>query len=219
MINMRNLYGNESVKIKWQGRIKSIQPRTRVWRYVTDNRTHYHIGYNIFLDGEGDEGLEAFAVAISEKQQLKGQFRIGDYISGTAWTKKYPEREYGDYYRAGSLKVIERDNKKEETICPWTGELPEMAVYEYRGARMLSKSQWKGKCFTCYYATMSNVEIQWDFDRDIKKYRFEPFCYGPKSCKYYKSGRARSVPYKGRDSAMDTGWLDDICTENRGWDE
>lgn len=29
--------GNESIKIKWQGRIKSIQPRTRVWRYVTDN--------------------------------------------------------------------------------------------------------------------------------------------------------------------------------------
>lgn len=81
---MNNIYGNESVKIKWQGQIKSIQPRTRVWRYVTDNRTHYHIGYNVFLEGESDEGLQSFAVAISEKQQLKGQFRIGDFISGTA---------------------------------------------------------------------------------------------------------------------------------------
>lgn len=216
---MRNPYGNESVKIKWQGQIKSIQPRTRVWRYVTDNRTHYHIGYNVFLEGESDEGLQSFAIAISEKQQLKGQFRIGDIISGTAWTKKYPEREYSDYYRAGALKVIEREVVKEKTVCPWNGPLPEMEVYEYRGARMLSNSLWKSKCFTCYYATMANVEIQWDFDRDIKKYRFESFCYGPKACKYYKPGRSRTVPYKGRDSAHDTGWLDEVCTENRGWDD
>ena len=43
---------------------------------------------------------------------------------------------------------------------------------------------------------MANVEIQWDFDNDIKKYRFESFCYGPKSCKYYKFGRPPLVPYK-----------------------
>ncbi len=216
---MRNRFGNESVKIKWKGRIVSIQPRTRVWRYVTDNRTHYHIGYNLFLEGLSDEGVESFAVAISEKQQLKGAFRIGDIISGTAWTKKYPEREYADYYRAGDLKILERSTQVEETSSPWTGPLPEMDVYEYRGARMLSKSLWKGKCFTCFYAAMSNVEIQWDFDKNIKKYRYESFCYGPKSCKYYKPGSARSVPYKGRGSALDTGWLDDLCTENRGWDD
>ncbi|MDF2945109.1 MAG: hypothetical protein K0S01_3967 [Herbinix sp.] len=28
---------------------------------------------------------------------------------------------------------------------------------------------------------MANAEIQWDFDRNLKRYRFEPFCYGPKS--------------------------------------
>ena len=31
-------------KVKWSGIILSIQPRTTVWRYVLDNRTHYHIG-------------------------------------------------------------------------------------------------------------------------------------------------------------------------------
>lgn len=216
---MRNINVNDSLKTKWQGRIVSIQPRTRVWRYVTDNRTHYHIGYNLFLEGVSDQDYCSFVIAISEIQQIKGEFRIGDIISGTAWTKKYPEREYADYYRAGALKIIERSKIVDETTSPWNGQLPEMEVYEYRGARMLSKSLWKGKCFTCYYATMSNVEIQWDFDRDIKKYRFESFCYGPKSCKYHKPGRERTVPYKGRDSAVDTGWLDDICTENRGWDD
>lgn len=216
---MRYTEADESSKINWQGIIRSIQPRTRVWRYVTDNRTHYHIGYNVFLVGESDEGLTEFCVAISEKQQQKAGFQIGDRIQGTAWTKKYPEREFADFYRAGSLKIIHKVVEAVETICPWTGQLPDMLIYEERGARMLSRSRWESKCFICIWATMSNVEIQWDFDRDIKKYRFESFCYGPKSCKYYKMGRARSVPYKNRDSALDTGWLDDMCTENREWDD
>ncbi|WP_148637845.1 hypothetical protein [Acetobacterium wieringae] len=25
----------------------TIQPRTEVWRYLTDNHTHYHMGYNL----------------------------------------------------------------------------------------------------------------------------------------------------------------------------
>lgn len=216
---MRYIDENESYKLKWQGVVMSVQARTRVWRYVTDNRTHYHIGYNLFIEGESEEGLTEFSVAISEKQYVKGQFRIGDTIKGTAWTKNYPEREFADYYRVGALKVLSSNEELSETTCPWTGLPPTMETYEWRGARMLSKSLWKGKCFTCYYATMSNVEIQWDFDRDIKKYRFESFCYGPKSCKKYKMGRARSVPYKGRGSSSDTGWLDDLCTENRDWDE
>lgn len=32
-------------------------------------------------------------------------------------------------------------------------------------------------------------------------------------------GRARAVPYKGRGSALDEGWLDEICTENRDDEE
>ena len=80
---------------------------------------------------------------------------------------------------------------------------------------MLSKSAWKGKCFQCIWANMANVTIQYDFDRNLVRYRFETFCYGPLSCKYYKMGPARSVPYKGRDSASDEGWLDEICVQYR----
>lgn len=216
---MRYSDENDSIKIKWEGTIRSIQPRTRVWRYITHNRTHFHVGYNIFFAGKSEEGLTEFSIAISEKQQQKGNFQIGDRLKGTAWTKRYPKREFADYYRAGSLKILQRDEKPIRKTCPWTGRVPEMDTYEKRGARMLSKSLWKGKCFTCYWATMSNVEIQWDFDRNIKRYRFESFCYGPKSCKNYKMGRSRSVPYKNRDSATDDGWLDAICTENRDWDD
>ncbi|KNZ41315.1 hypothetical protein [Acetobacterium bakii] len=216
---MKRFEENESHKINWHGKIKAIQPRTRVWRYVTDNRTHYHLGYNLLVNGDCDEGKTDFWVAISEKQQQKAGFQIGDNVAGSGWTKKYPKREFADYYRAGALKTLDREKALSQTACPWTGPLPAMQTYEDRGARMLSKSAWQGKCLTCFWAAMANVEIQWDFDRDIKKYRFETYCYGPKSCRNYKMGRARSVPYKDRGSAIDDGYLDELCTEGRGWDE
>ncbi len=207
---------NTSSKVNWKGRITSIQPRTRVWRYLTDNRTHYHLGYNLFIEGQSNDSKKQFTVAISEKQQLKGLFRIGDLLEGTAWTKKYEEREFADYYRAGSLKLLDRVNETFEVISPpWIMIPPSIQIYEERGARILSKSLWKTKCFKCIWANMANVEIQWDFDKDIKKYRFETFCYGPKSCKYYKMGRPRVVSYKNRGSALDDGYLDELCTEGR----
>ena len=84
---MRGIEENRSQRIKWHGRILTIQPRTRVWRYLTDNRTHYHIGYNLLINGASDEGKTAFWVAISEKQQQKYGFQIGDTIAGSGWTK------------------------------------------------------------------------------------------------------------------------------------
>lgn len=206
-------------KIKWQGTVVAIQPRTRVWRYLTHNRTHYHIGYNLFLDGSTNGFDGRFAVAISEKQQQNDKFRIGDMVQGTAWTKQYPEREYADFYRAGALKRIAADNATIAYPPPWIMALPDMQTYEWRGARMLSQSLWKTKCFQCVWAAMANVEIMWDFERKINKYRFESFCYGPKSCKLYKMGRSRAVPYKGGESALDVGDMDENCTFRRGFDE
>ena len=57
---------NESDKIEWQGTIISIQPRTTVWRYRLDNRTHYHRSYNLFFDGEANGIVTQFSVAISK---------------------------------------------------------------------------------------------------------------------------------------------------------
>ncbi len=211
---------NASTKVNWEGKVLSIQPRTRVWRYLTDNRTHYHLGFNLFIEGCSDEGKNQFVVAISEKQLLKGLFRIGDAIKGTAWTKQYEEREFADYYRAGSLKLINRAEGELETRkAPWIMMPPQMHVYELRGARLLSKKLWETKCFKCIWANMANVEVQWDFDREVKKYRFETFCYGPTSCRLYKMGRGRSVAYKNRGSVIDDGTLDEHCTADRGEDD
>ncbi|MDD3050698.1 MAG: hypothetical protein PHR06_06075 [Candidatus Cloacimonetes bacterium] len=214
-----NQTDKKSVKVNWQGKVVSIQPRTRVWRYLIDNRTHYHIGYNLFLADEEDAG-KTFSVAISEKQLAKGLFRVGDILKGTAWTKIYKQREFADYYRVGSIEIISRESRKSEKLPPpWIITVPSLQIYEERGARQLSKSRWNTKCFQCIWANMANVEVQWDFDRNIKKYRFESFCYGPKSCKFYTMGKPRPVSYKNLGPVHDEGWLDDICTERRGEDE
>jgi len=220
MTMIKNIFENTSFKVNWQGEIVSIQSRTRVWRYLTDNRTHYHIGYNLFIVGDSSEEKKQFSVAISEKQQSKGLFRIGDVLKGTAWTKQYEEREFADYYRAGSLKLLDRAFENFDMISPpWMIMPPTMQTYQERGARLLSKSLWKTKCYKCIWANMANVEIQWDFNKNIKRYRFETFCYGPKTCKFYKMGRPRSVPYKNRGSAIDDGCLDELCTEERDDDD
>lgn len=33
----RDINENTSIKVNWQGEIVSIQPRTRIWRYLTHN--------------------------------------------------------------------------------------------------------------------------------------------------------------------------------------
>ncbi len=72
--------GEEQRKIAYQGIIASVQPRSNVWRYRLDNRTHSHTGYNIFLTGTADGEDSKFVVAISEKQQEKHRFHIGGLI-------------------------------------------------------------------------------------------------------------------------------------------
>lgn len=205
---------NVQKKIVFSGMIKSIQPRSDVWRYKLDNRTHNTIGYNIFLTGEADGEHRDYVVAISEKQFFKLACSIGDMIQGTGWTKKHPQIEYADYYRAGALKVIK---KGENPLAkePWQGDIPALEVYDWRGCRILDKRRWGTKCFVCKWAAMANVAIEYEFGVH-QKFRFETFCYGPKNCKNYLMGKPRSVTYKGEGPYYDEGFLDDICTERRG---
>lgn len=154
---------NTQVKIEFSGTIRSVQPRSNVWRYRLDNRTHSMTGYNLFLSGTAEGAEKDFAVAISEKQMMKFHFHIGDEIGGTAWTKMYPKLEYADYYRVGGLKkIITAPDPDEDAHEPWVGEVPELSVYDWRGCRMLDSRSWKGKCFTCKWACMANVAIEYN---------------------------------------------------------
>ena len=206
-------------KISFSGVILSVQPRSNVWRYRLDNRTHRMTGYNIFLRGTAEGVEKDFSVAFSEKQQQKFHFHIGDKISGTAWLKKCPKLEYADYYRPGALKKLsEAPAPDENTSSPWIGEVPALSVYDWRGCRMLAQTSWKNKCFTCKWACMANVTIEYNWGK-TQKYRFESFCYGPRSCRLYNMGKPRTVPCKDCDGLYDEGWLDEICTERRKDDD
>ena len=116
----------EQIKVAWTGTVVSIQPRSTVWRYLIDNRTHRECGYNVFLKGSvaplesGDflwdvdsyceshraNALYDYSVAISDKQAQKLLISIGDELKGTAWTTLYPETEFASFYRAGGLKKL-----------------------------------------------------------------------------------------------------------------
>jgi hypothetical protein len=136
----------------------------------------------------------------------------------SAWTKKYPKWEYADFYRAGNLKKTNAVTAEEESAPPWTGETPAVEKYNWRGCRMLARRNWGKRCFTCKWAAMANVAIEYDWGRR-QKYRFESFCYGPRSCPFYDMGAPRAVPYKDCGEDYDQGWMDDICTQNRKDDD
>lgn len=75
-------------KISFSGTVISVQPRSNVWRYKLDNRTHSMTGYNIFISGETAGEQRNFAVAISEKQQMKIQKTGRENalpVNGRAW--------------------------------------------------------------------------------------------------------------------------------------
>lgn len=206
-------------KVRFRGTVRAVEVRSDVWRYKLDNRTHSHKGYNVFLAGEVDGVEREFSLAISEKQQQKWGFRIGDVASGTAWTKLHPKREYADFYRVAAVRFETYDpDPHESTSAPWTGEVPSLDVYRTRQCRMLDTRRYKGKCRSCKWAAMANVVIEYDFGVS-QRLRFESFCYGPKSCPLYAMGRPRSVPYKGISGLLDEGWLDEDMTAHRDWDE
>jgi len=52
-----------------------------------------------------------------------------------------------------------------------------------------------------------------------KRYRYEAFCYGPKSCPVYKPGPTRKVPGRKGMSWEEEDWIDEEATAHRGPDE
>ncbi|MEZ5358344.1 MAG: hypothetical protein R3F48_05890 [Candidatus Zixiibacteriota bacterium] len=53
----------------------------------------------------------------------------------------------------------------------------------------------------------------------IKDYRFETFCYGPKSCKLYRAGAVRKVPGRNGIVWEEEDWVEEDYTSNRGPDD
>jgi hypothetical protein len=64
------------------------------------------------------------------------------------------------------------------------------------------------------------VEITLDqWNPDQKRYRYETFCYGPKSCPLYRPGPTRKVAGRSGMTYEEEDWVDADETAHRGPDE
>lgn len=206
-------------KVAWQGTVVGVQPRIRLTRSF-DERYHTYLGYVLRLQGQiGDEQGE-FLVGIGKAAQTKHQFRVGDKVSGRSAPVINPKMEPVDYYKTAGLKVVRQAAAGEQTPPPWHGVPPELEVYRERGHRRLGAHTYKAKCLSCIWGCQMAVEMIVDhWNPQQKRYRSETFCYGPKSCSFYKAGPTRKVPGRKGMSWEEEDWVDEDATSHRTMDE
>ena len=181
-------------KITWQGTLISVQPRIRLLRSF-DQRNHSHLGYSLRIQGTILDEEKELLVGIGKGAHAKHQFRAGDIVSGKAVPVADERMEPVDFYKASALNVVERAGEESSPPPPWLGIPPELPVYRERGHRRLDARTYQAKCVTCIWGCRMPVEMiidQWNPSQ--VRYRFETFCYGPKSCPLHRAGATRKVP-------------------------
>jgi len=206
-------------KITWQGTLLSVQPRIRLLRSF-DQRNHNYLGYALRLQGTIGDDEREFTVGIGKAAQAKHQFRAGDILSGKAQPVADARLEPVEFYKASGLKLIERAADVLPLPPPWFGVPPELPVYRHRGHRRLDARTYEAKCLACIWGGRMPVEMiidQWNPSQ--KRYRFETFCYGPKSCSLYKAGPTRKVPGRKGMTWEEEDWVDEDATAHRGEDD
>lgn len=207
------------VKVPWSGKIISVQPRIRLTRSF-DQRTHSYLGYTLTIQGSIDGEERTFTVGIGKESQAKHQFKAGEVVSGKSDEVQDPRSDVSEYYKTSELRLLEKRVEPTELPPPWLGTPPALEVYRQRGHRRLASRTYETKCGACIWGCRMPVEMiidQWNPRK--KKHRFETFCYGPKSCGFYKSGPTRKVP--GRQGMIweEGDWVDQDAVSHRGMDE
>lgn len=216
----RELAGeHESTKLSWQGKLVGIQARIRLLRSF-DQRNHAYLGYALRIRGSINDEEREFLVGIGKGAQAKHQFRVGDVVSGESTPVADSVTEAVEFYKTSGLRPLERAEKQESEPPPWHGVPPELETYRARGHRRLDARIYEGKCLNCLWGCKMAVEMiidQWNPSN--KKYRYETFCYGPKSCALYRAGPTRKVPGRKGMVWEEEDWVDEDATGHRGIDE
>ena len=205
-------------KVAWTGHIISVQPRIRLTRSF-DERGHSYLGYCLLVEGVigGESG--PFSIGIGKAGQQKHQFQVGDQVSGESVPVADARREPVEYYRASKLRVLQRNVDTNWNPPPWHGAPPDLETYRWRGHRRLSARTYSTKCASCIWGCRMAVEMIIDPWNPKMRYRFETFCYGPKSCSYYKAGPIRVVPGRKGMRWEELDWVDEQETAHRAMDE
>ena len=205
-------------KITFFGEITSIQPRIRLLRSF-DQRDHAYLGYALRIRGTNISQERELLVGIGKGTQAKNNFQAGYQISGECMPVSDPNTETVEFYKVSKLKIT---GQAAVTITPpaWMGIPPALDVYRARGHRRLDARTYESSCLTCIWGCNMAVEMIIDhWNPGKKKYRFETFCYGSKSCSLYKSGPTRKVPGRKGMSWEEEDWVDEEATSHRQPDE
>ena len=207
-------------KVIWKGKVTSVQPRIRLTRSF-DQRSHTYQGYLLRVVGiMGGRECE-FLVGIGKTAHEKYHFRVGDVVSGESHLVQDRQTEAADVYKTSKLVVLKSSDLQESVPPPWTGVVaPNLQTYRERGHRRLDEETYGSKCLVCVWGCRMPVEMiidQWNPQK--RRYRFETFCYGPKSCTHYKAGPTRKVPGRHGMTWEEEDWVDEDVTSHRGIDD
>jgi len=216
---LRNSVQNPMDKVTWSGKIVSVQPRIRLTRSF-DERYHSYLGYCLLINGVVDDEAREFSVGIGKGAYEKHQFCVGDEVSGAAVPATDERKDPVEFYKASKLKIVKRNEGVVKDPPPWHGVAVDLETYRSRGHRRLSARTYESKCRSCVWGCRMPVEIIVDkWQPEKKRYRYETFCYGPKSCGCYKAGPLRQVPGRRGMTYEEPEWVDDQETAHREWDE
>jgi hypothetical protein len=210
---------SDSDKILWSGEVISIQPRIRLTRSF-DQRMHSYLGYTLTIEGVVGGEERTFRVGISKEVQAKHQFKTGEVVSGKSEEVRDPRSEVSEYYKTSELRLTERGLEPSTSPPPWLGTPPTLEVYRQQGHRRLDPRTYGTRCGACIWGCRMPVEMiidQWNPSK--KRYRSETFCYGPKSCLFYKAGSTRKVPGRQGMTWEEEDWVDEEAVSHRGMDE
>lgn len=206
-------------KVSWSGRVAAIQPRIRLTRSF-DERSHSYLEYVVRIDGTCGGEAGEFLIAVGEAAHTKHRFQTGMELSGSSAPVEDPRKEMSALYKTSGLNVVKNVEGETPAGPPFIGVPPDLETYRSRGHRRLDARTYDTKCTTCIWGCRMPVEMiidQWNPAK--KQYRFETFCYGPKSCPFYRPGPVRKVPGRKGMSYTEEDWVDDDTTAHRGPDD
>jgi len=206
-------------KIHWDGEILSVQPRIRLSRSF-DQSSHSYLGYVVRIRGVLAGEAREYVVALGKGAHEKHQFRVGDRVLGEGQPIVDTRLETADIYKASGLKITIKASEAASSTPPFLGVAPALEVYRERGHRRLSATTYNTKCHACLWGCEMAVEMTIDqWNPSLVRYRRETFCYGPKSCAFYKAGPTRKVPGRKGMSWEEEDWVDEEATAHRGPDD
>jgi len=185
-----------------------------------DQRNHNYLGYVVRINGSINNEEREFSIAVGKGTHEKFQFQIGQLLSGECLPVADPRKETAEYYKVSGIKVQGKLEKSTENSPPWQGVPDKLGVFRERGHRRLANVTYEKSCLSCIWGCRMPVEMIIDhWNPSNKGYRFETFCYGPKSCSVYKAGPTRKVPGRKGMVWEEEDWVDEQETAHRGLDE